>query len=83
MLLELVFLRLFVYLLVCMCVHFCGMVYVCVCVGGERVKPIDYFNPSIRESVILSGLSAQPSTGGLLMWLNASLLRLSLPVQST
>jgi hypothetical protein len=43
-----------------------------VCGAGEkRVKPIDYFNPPICESVILS---AQASKGGLLMGSNASLL---------
>ena len=65
----------------------CVCVCVCVCVSGapvcaegERVKPIDYFNPPICESVILS---AQPSTGGLLIGLNASLLSCALPVQLT
>ena len=93
MLLELVFLRLStcLYLLTSVCVHICVTasvcVYVCVCVSGapvcaegERVKPIDYFNPPICESVILS---AQPSTGGLLIGLNASLLSRALPVQLT
>lgn len=75
---------------VCACAYLYSVVRVCVfsvCVWGapvsaegERAKPIDYFNPSICESVILS---AQSSTGGLLMGLNASLLSRSLPVQLT
>lgn len=66
------------YLLLQVCSQMCYVVslhpcvcVVCLAVQEEREKPIDYFNPPICESVILS---AEPSTGGLLMGLNASLL---------